>query len=453
MMYYELFNAAAEQAVLSALCFGRAELKTDFAVFSPSDFYVSEVRECFTAAKGLYLSGKEVDLSGIFQIVSTAARELISLLSDSYLTDSGYEEHKKQVKDCALRRALDGFCDGLKKKVFEFETDAVEALYFAREEIEKISDGGCGETGAAALASVMPDFFESLSEKQQKKGVPGVATGFSELDLLTGGLLPGNLYVLAARPGMGKSAFASCVAIHAAEQGNPVLFFSLEMDRNLVAQRMTAFYCKIKNSVLKTGSLTFADWEKLSQRGLGRMASLPVFIDDRAGISADEALHSALNVSAALSREQKKIGLIVMDYLQIMQGKGFDRRAVVEDNCRKMKIMAKRLSCPVLLLSQLSRSTESTDDKRPQLWHLRESGSIEQDADLVAFLYRESYYDKDFADGKDTEVIVAKQRDGATGVVHIDFDAPFAAFYNKGFEEPKDYQATMDDLKRIGWEK
>lgn len=424
----ELYNLPAEYAVISALIFGG---RKEFEQFLPEDFYSSEVRECFNAARILLSDGKTLDLANMFQLLSSKARELLAYLAAEFISDSGYAAHKEAVIDCAQRRALSELLEKAAKRVFDFSARAGETVLFLEEALQKISQRVCsGEV--CSVQELMPVFYEMIEARQKNKGTPGISTGFESLDFVTGGLLAGNLYVLAARPGMGKSAFASAIALSAAQSGHSVLFFSLEMARELVLQRMAAAFCGIENNRLKTGKLRFQDWELLSEKGLGSLAGLPLYIDDRAGISADEVTYTALSLSAS----KNGLGLVVVDYLQIMQGEGKDRRMVVEDNCRKMKILAKRLSCPVLLLSQLNRAAEVSGDKRPALWQLRESGAIEQDADLVAFLYRDSYYNKDAPAGE-TEVIIAKQRDGALATVKIEFQPEYTAFREQGFQTEK----------------
>lgn len=433
----ELYNLPAEYAVISALIFGG---RKEFEQFLPEDFYSSEVRECFNAARILLSDGKTLDLANMFQLLSSKARELLAYLAAEFISDSGYAAHKEAVIDCAQRRALSELLEKAAKRVFDFSARAGETVLFLEEALQKISQRVCsGEV--CSVQELMPVFYEMIEARQKNKGTPGISTGFESLDFVTGGLLAGNLYVLAARPGMGKSAFASAIALSAAQSGHSVLFFSLEMARELVLQRMAAAFCGIENNRLKTGKLRFQDWELLSRKGLGSLAGLPLYIDDRAGISADEVTYTALSLSAS----KNGLGLVVVDYLQIMQGEGKDRRMVVEDNCRKMKILAKRLSCPVLLLSQLNRAAEVSGDKRPALWQLRESGAIEQDADLVAFLYRDSYYNKDAPAGE-TEVIIAKQRDGALATVKIEFQPEYTAFREQGFQTEKT-ELSWEDIQ------
>lgn len=423
-MYDEITNMPAEQAVLSALLFGGVE---DVASFGADDFYWLIHKEIFLAVKQLTAEGKKCDLPGLFGILHADAREYLAGLEALFLGASGYEAHKRAVKDSAYRRQLLALSESMRKASFDFELSAeVLGAQFSAS-FESLMEKAVSES--STVRELLPDYYESVEKKTGKKGLPGLATGFKDFDAATGGLCDGCLYVLAARPGMGKSAFASMVALRAAKETD-VLFFSLEMSKELILQRIVAQHCNIPNAHLKLGTLSFPEWDTFATE-LTSMSALPIHIDDRAGLSAQEALFSALKLNANLSSSGRRIGLVVVDYLQIMGGKDKDRRQVVEENSRQLKVMAKRLSCPVLMLSQLSRASEQSSDKRPMLSHLRETGAIEQDADLVAFIHRPYYYDRDYEDEREAEVIIAKQRDGALITVRVDFDADTTAFRDK----------------------
>ena len=443
-----LYNLEAEMDVLKALCCGENKA---FSEFSPDDFYAETLRECFSAARMLDADGKEINQNTLSPLISASAREVAADLFAVYLPEDSahFSAAKKTVKDCAARRRLASILREAENMISDFmePRDIISYTDFAIGHIQTDDSlAFCPSVG-----DLMPAFYEGIERKQEKNGIPGVSTGFSALDTMTGGLLPGNLYVLAARPGMGKSAFASAISVSAAKKGVPVLYFSLEMDRMLVLQRMVSASLRIKNSGLKTGALNFSDWEKLSSGGFTDFAKMPIYIDDDPGLSSENAISAALRLSSALSKKGQALGLVVIDYLQIMQGKSKDRRQVVEDNCRGAKLLARRLDCPVLLLSQLTRALETANDKRPALYHLRESGAIEQDADMVAFLYRESYYNKTF-ESDETELIIAKQRDGALGTVKINFVPDYTAFEDIDPDAfvPLNDSVTWEDLEARG---
>ena len=426
-----LFNENAEKAVVAAFIHGDAK---DFESFSPDDFFFDDIREVFSAAKLLNADSRPYDAVSVSGILSSkSALEVLAFLDSSYFGSGSYNEHKKIIKKLSYLRKLNQLSEDIKEKIYS-EGSPEEISVFAEGELKKLQS--ITQTReCSSLSELMPVFYESLVHKCEQGTIPGISTGFSELDKMTGGLIPGNLYIIGARPAMGKSAFASSLAINAAKKGKPCLFFSLEMGSELVVQRMLSHELEISNSNLKLGNLSIYEWDRLSDEGLNSFSKLPLYIDDRSGLSSDNITFSAMRLNNELLKKGEKLSMIVVDYLQIMTGKDRDRRQTVEDNCRKLKILAKRLKCPVILLSQLNRATENGQDKRPSLIHLRETGAIEQDADTVFLLYRDEYYEKDNSNKNNQrcEVIIAKQRDGALGTVKIDFHPKYTKFTEQGF--------------------
>ena len=426
-----LFNENAEKSVVAAFIHGDVK---DFESFMPDDFFFDDVREIFNAAKLLHSDSRPCDAVSVSDLLSSkAALELLIFLKSSYYGPSSYKEHKKIVKKLSYLRKLYQLAEDIKEKVCN---DGIpeEVSVFAEGELKKLQST-TQTRECSSLSELMPMFYDHLVLKSERGTIPGISTGFPELDKMTGGLIPGNLYIVGARPAMGKSAFASSLAINAAKKGKPCLFFSLEMGSELVVQRMLSHELEISNSNLKLGNLSIYEWDRLSDEGLNSFSKLPLYIDDRSGLNSDNITFSSMRLNNELMKKEKKLSLIVVDYLQIMTGKDKDRRQVVEDNCRKLKILARRLKCPVILLSQLNRGTESGQDKRPSLVHLRESGAIEQDADTVFLLYRDEYYEKENKNNSTQrcEVIIAKQRDGALGTVKIDFHPKYTKFTEQGF--------------------
>ena len=269
--------------------------------------------------------------------------------------------------------------------------------------------------------------------------ITGVPTGFIDLDRMTAGLQAGDLVVLAARPSMGKTAFAINIAEHVAlEAGLPVAVFSMEMGAAQLAVRIVGSIGRIDQSHLRTGRLTDEEWPRLTE-AIERLRTVSLHIDETPGLTPSELRASARR----LARQQGKLGLIVVDYLQLMTGsvsEGENRATELGEISRGLKALAKELQCPVLALSQLNRSVEQRTDKRPMMSDLRESGAIEQDADIIMFIYRDDYYNKEkSAEPGVAEIIIGKQRNGPTGTVKLTFVKPLTRFENLALGSPDDY--------------
>ena len=276
----------------------------------------------------------------------------------------------------------------------------------------------------------MLDTFSKIETLYETKGgITGIATGFKDLDKLTSGLQPSDLILVAARPSMGKTAFTLNVATHVAVREKlPVAFFSLEMSKEQLVQRMLCSEGAIDSQRLRIGELEEQDWTRLI-RAADRLTNTPIFIDDTAGITVMELRSKARRLKA-----EHGLSLIVIDYLQLMQGRssknGDNRQQEISEISRSLKALARELNVPVIALSQLSRSVESRQVKKPMLSDLRESGSLEQDADIVMFLYREDYYDPDTERKNITDVIIAKHRNGPVDTIQLFFQKQFTKFEN-----------------------
>ena len=283
------------------------------------------------------------------------------------------------------------------------------------------------EKGFVPLKRIIKTSFSAIHELFNKKEhVTGIPSGFKDLDEKTSGFQASDFIIVAGRPGMGKSMFVQNIAQYVAgEYRVPVGLFSLEMSQQQLAMRMLAADANVEFNKLRTGFLSENDWPKLTISA-GRLSECSIFIDDTPGISVME-----LRAKARRLKAEHDLGLVIVDYLQLMQGRGRaeNRQQEISDISRSLKALAKELAIPVIACSQLSRSPESRPDKRPQLSDLRESGAIEQDADLVIFLYREEYYERDAKSGE-AEVIIAKQRNGPTDTVKLAFRASHMRFDN-----------------------
>ena len=291
--------------------------------------------------------------------------------------------------------------------------------------------------GYTSLKDVLVESFEKLEELYNQKGrISGLSTGFMDLDLKTSGLHNSDLIIVAARPAMGKSAFAINIATNIAVQsGKGVAIFNLEMSKEQVGNRILCSEAMVDSNKIRTGQIEDDDWVKLAST-LSRLSEAPIYIDDTAGISIME-----IRAKCRKLKIEKDIGLVVIDYLQLIQGSGkrnASREQEISEISRSLKILAKELDIPVIALSQLSRGVEKRDDKRPMLSDLRESGAIEQDADIVMFLYRDDYYNEDSEKKNVAEVILAKHRGGSTGTVDLAWlpsYTKFASLEKRFFEE------------------
>jgi replicative DNA helicase len=277
-----------------------------------------------------------------------------------------------------------------------------------------------------SLKELLTESLERLDHLYGRgETITGVPTGYSELDTLLSGLQPSNLIVVGARPSMGKTAFALGLASHAASShGVPVLFFSLEMSHLEIAQRVLAAEARLDVTKLRNGRLLDSDWPRISS-AIGRIDTAPLFIDDNPNVTIMD-----IRAKARRMRSSNGIGLVVIDYLQLMTGRSSaeNRQVEISEISRGLKILARELQLPVVALSQLSRGLEARADKRPMLADLRESGAIEQDADVVMFIYRDEVYNPESPDRGTAEVLIAKHRNGPTGVAHLAFIANYAKF-------------------------
>ena len=347
------------------------------------------------------------------------------------------KEYVRIVKDKALLRRISDTAGDLTKLVQEGGETAQAVLDLAEQRIYGIRQGR-NTQGLEPLSKILVDVFDHLQELSLAgTDVPGMPTGFIDLDRTLTGLHPTELVLLAARPGMGKTSFALNILLHAGKfSGKSVVFFSLEMSREQLAQRLISSEAFLDNKKLMTGKLNADDWDKVTLAS-SALSHTSIFIDDNPSLTVAD-----MN---AKCRRVENLGLVIIDYLQLMQASGTgrsyageNRQQVVADISRALKIMAKELRVPVLCLSQLSRANESRSDKRPMLSDLRESGAIEQDADVVMFLYRDDYYNKDSDKRNQAECIIAKNRRGETTTIPLQWLPEFTTFSNleRNYEEP-----------------
>lgn len=413
----------AEKSVLGAALLSSDALFDVIEVVRAKDFYDANHREIFQTVVDLSRRNVSVDSltvseelkkRGTLEIVG--GRAYVSSLASGTPTVANAAEYAKIVAEKASVRRLIETADDVVVKGYEGSMEAGTLLDYAEQGIFDISQSR--QKGQYThIKDVLLENIEIIDRASQLDGgLTGVTTGFRELDDKTSGFQKSDLIILAARPAMGKTAFALTVALNAAIKGNAsVLIFSMEMAKEQLGQRLLAMESRVDMQSLKKGSLERHDWDDIND-ALSTLSKATINIDDTAGISIMEMKSKCRRLKA-----ESGLDLVIIDYLQLMnpEGRADSRTQEISVISRNLKLLARELDCPVLVLSQLSRAPETRTDHRPMLSDLRESGSIEQDADVVLFLYRDEYYHQDDAVPGDCEVILAKQRSGPTGTIHV----------------------------------
>ncbi len=419
-------NIEAEQAVLGAIFLEQEALVTASEMVTPGDFYRPAHQRIYQVMVELGERGEPVDL-----VTVTAELENRKQLEDvggvSYLTDlansvptaANAEYYCRIIEQKGVLRQLIRTATKIVTDGYNQSEDLGHLLSDAERGIMQLSQKR-SKGGFQHIKNVLMDAYERIESLSTSKGeVTGIPTGYPDLDKMTSGLQKSDLIILAARPSVGKTAFALNVAQNIAARGGKVVaIFSLEMAAAQLVMRMICAEGNIDAGKIRTGYLEEDDWRKLTM-SIGTLSKAPVYIDDTPGVTMPDIRSKCRRLKA----EQGEIGLVMIDYLQLISGRGGgdNRQQEVSEISRTLKLMARELNCPVIALSQLSRSVEQRQDKRPMLSDIRESGSIEQDADIVAFLYREDYYDKETEEKNIIEIIIGKQRSGPTGTVKLAF--------------------------------
>ena len=434
-------SVEAEQAVLGSMLIDARCVPEVIDQLRSDDFYVRQNREIYETIYSMFNYSLTIDPVTVLEHMKqngvydeNTSRGYLLQLMDTTPTAANVVEYIGILKDKTLprlRSLLDqggeaaGDLTALIQQGTETGQDILEA---AEQRIYAIRQGRAAR-GLIPISNVLIDVYDRLTElAASESAIPGLSTGLTDLDRAISGLNKSDLILLAARPGMGKTSMALNILLEAGKKsGKNVAFFSLEMSREQLALRLISSECFVDNKKLVTGKLTEEDWEKVAVAADSLNRS-HIFIDDDSSVSVADI--------SAKCRRMDNLGLVIIDYLQLMQSaggrtySGENRQQVVSDISRALKIMAKELDVPVLCLSQLSRANESRSDKRPMLSDLRESGAIEQDADIVMFLYREGYYDKDTPNPNLAECIIAKNRHGETRTVELQWLPEFTTFGN-----------------------
>jgi replicative DNA helicase len=439
-------NLDAEKTILGAILLDNAAHAEAAEVIKPDDFSLDSHRRIFLRMSELIDGGRAVDivtlsneLARYKEVESVGGVAYLASLTEGLPRRPVIEEYIRIVKDKSLLRRLMGICSAAIARAADQSEDAIGVLDSTESQLLEVSESGLTQ-GLQPVETIVRDSFGSIDNLyKQSREVTGLETDFYELDRMTSGLQKGELIIIAARPSMGKTAFAINIAQNAAVHHQKVVaVFSLEMSKESLLRRMLATQARVDQRRLQTGFLGREDQEKL-QTALSLLVESRLYIDDSAGSSLAEMRAKARR----LKQNAGGLDMIVIDYLQLMTAtlpgsggrKGFENRVQeVSAISRGLKAMAKELNVPVVALSQLSRSNEKRDDKRPMLSDLRESGSIEQDADVVAFIHRDAYYNRDEeqtdADRAKSEIILAKQRNGPTGTITLNFISRYTCFDN-----------------------
>ncbi len=419
-------NVDAEMSLLGAVLIDEEVLSDVTEHVKPKDFYDKRHGIIFDAIMRLYEKNKPVDLLTLTDELKRK-KEIDEIGGSAYLTElTNYvptsahaESYAEIVAQKAVRRRLIKASGEISELGYDEATSTQELLQQAEAELFAVSDQSLKQD-LTSLESILTDSFDRLEELHRNKGaLRGVRTGYRDLDNMTAGLQRSDLIILAARPAMGKTTLVTNLMYNVATIAKQsVLFFSLEMSKEQLVDRMLADASGVDSWNIRTGNLSDDDFGKLSE-AMGEMAEAPIFIDDTPGLSVLE-----MRTKARRAAHDQPLGLIIIDYLQLMQGSGRDngnRVQEVSEISRGLKLIARELNVPVIALSQLSRSVESRSPQIPQLADLRESGSIEQDADIVMFIYREAYYNPETERENVTDLIIAKHRNGPVGKVELYF--------------------------------
>lgn len=426
-------NIEAEQAVLGAMLIKKEAIAEVQEILQPDDFYREAHRIVYEAMVQLQNNDEAVDLVTLTeqlrkseQLDKIGGLAFITQLANAVPTAANVVYHAKIVKEKAELRSLINAATAIASAAYEDNTDVENIMDDAEKKILAVANrqnGGAFES----MKSIVMRTFERINVLYESKGgLTGISSGFKDLDKLTAGLQKSDLILVAARPSMGKTAFTLNIASYVGTHGGKVAFFSLEMSKEQLMQRMLCAEGGIDATKLRTGQLDTPEWNKLVHVA-DTLSRAPIYIDDTAGITVMELRSKARRLKA-----EHGLDLIIIDYLQLMQGRpsknGDNRQQEISEISRSLKALARELDVPVIALSQLSRSVESRQIKKPMLSDLRESGSLEQDADIVMFLYREDYYDKDTENKNITDIIVAKHRNGPVDTISLFFQKEYTKF-------------------------
>jgi replicative DNA helicase len=433
-------SVEAEQSVLGGLLLDNAAFDRIADVVREDDFYRFDHKIIFQHIARLIALSRPADVVTVYESLQTGGKAddtgglaYLNSLARNTPSAANIRRYAEIVRDRGVLRALVTVADDISSGAFNPQgKDTRQLLDEAESKIFKIAEEG--SRGAAGFQVIQPlltqvvERIDELYHRDSESEVTGVPTGFADLDRMTSGLQPGDLVIVAGRPSMGKTAFSMNIGEHVAvEEGLPVAVFSMEMGAVQLAMRMLGSVGQLDQHRMRTGKLTDEDWPHLTH-AIQKMQDAQVYIDETPALSSMELRARARR----LARQCGQLGLIVIDYIQLMAGNsgGENRATEISEISRSLKGLAKELQCPVIALSQLNRSLEQRPNKRPIMSDLRESGAIEQDADVILFIYRDEVYNPDTPDKGSAEIIIGKQRNGPIGTVRLTFQGAYTKFQN-----------------------
>lgn len=425
-------DVQSEYAVLGAMLIDKKAVNEVFEILEPEDFYDNSNKEIFTSMMELDSEGKAIDMITINDklnnkgsLALVGGPGFIAELTMKVSFTSNVEYYAKIVKDYSLLRQLIGVAKEIAESAYGYGIDVAEIVGTAERKILSIAEGK-QSSGFVKIKPILHETLRIIDERSRNKGkLTGLKTGYSELNRYLNGLQKKDLIIIAARPAMGKTAFALNMAVNAAiESEAKVAVFSLEMGKEQLAQRMLGSTGLIELEKLSSGNLENDDWDKLIVV-TEKLSETDIVIDDTPGITLTE-----LKAKCRTMKISTGLDLIVIDYLQLMSsdGRSENRQQEISKISRGLKALAKELDCPVIALSQLSRLPDSRSDRKPVISDLRESGAIEQDADIVMLLYRDDYYNQDSEEKGIAEIILAKHRNGPTGTIKLLYKPEYTKF-------------------------
>lgn len=426
-------NIDAERSTLGSMLLEKDAIYKSIETLKADDFYREAHRVIFETVTQLANSGEPVDIITVSEALKqrnmlekVGGIPYLTALANAVPTAANIEYYAKIVEEKSLLRAIISVATQIVRLGYEGAEEVDVILDEAEKNIFQITQKR-NVKGYISLKSILVETFERIEQLYDTRGgVTGITSGFVDLDRMTAGLQPSDLVILAARPSMGKTTFALNIGRYVAvESQTPVVVFSLEMSKEQLALKLLCSEAGVDNQRIRTGTLIDTDWPKLSH-ALGRLSDSMMFIDDTPGATVMDLRSKCRRI-----KSDSGLGLVIIDYLQLMQGgksRNENRQQEVSEISRSLKSLARELSVPIIALSQLSRAVEQRQDKRPSLADLRESGSLEQDADLVAFLYRDEYYNPDTEKKGITDLIISKQRNGPVGSIELIFQKEFSRF-------------------------